>query len=213
MQDTDNDSLQAHLGRVYSAASPTELTDAYDRWAGRYDRDMMDDLGWGGPAEAAKALEGRIAADAPVLDFGAGTGLVGQALHDLGFRRIAAADLSREMLAHARARGVYETLHQVDAGAPLPFADDAFAAVVAVGVLTQAHAPPEAMREWVRVTRPGGFIVFTLRPDLAEEMGYDPVARDLEREGRWEKAFESPDLEGFRRLQSKPYRVRVYRVR
>lgn len=213
MHPPDDDSLQAHLGRVYSAASPTELAEAYDRWAVRYDSDMTDDLGWGGPVEAAKALDGRVAADAPVLDFGAGTGLVGQALDHLGFRRIVAADLSRAMLARARARGVYEALHQIDAGAPLPFADGAFVAVVAVGVLTQAHAPPEAMREWVRVTRPGGFIVFTLRPDLAEEMGYDPMTRDLEREGRWERVSESPDLEGFRRLQSKPYRVRVYQVR
>lgn len=213
MQSPDDDSLQAHLGRVYGAASPAELTEAYDRWAARYDSDMNDDLGWGGPVEAAQALVGRVDADGPVLDFGAGTGLVGQALHDLGFRHITAVDLSREMLVRARDRGVYAALDQVDADQPLPYADAAFAAVVAVGVLTQAHAPPEALREWVRVTRPGGCIAFTLRPDLADEAGYDPVARDLEGEGKWERVFESPDLKGFRRLQSKPYRVRVYRVR
>lgn len=211
--DATNDALQAHLARVYAATSPTELAAAYDQWAGSYDHDMMDDLGWGGPEEAAKALVAVGAPDGLVLDFGAGTGLVGQALHAHGLRRLAAVDLSTEMLAVARGRGVYEALYAVEAGRPLPFADGALAAVVSVGVLTQAHAPPDCMREWVRVVCSGGLAVFTLRPDLAESLGYDPMARALEAEGRWQKVFESADLEGFRRLQSRPYRVRVYRVR
>lgn len=212
MQPT-NDLLQENLGRVYSAVSPGELERAYDVWAATYDHDMTEDLGWGGPEEAAKVLAERVSIAAPVLDFGAGTGLVGQSLHARGFTRVSAADLSREMLARAEARGVYASLHQVRADALLPFGDDQFEGLVSVGVLTQAHAAPDCMREWVRVVRPGGVVVFTLRPDLAEALGYAPMARALEQEGRWGKEHESADLEGFRRLQSKPYHVLTYRVR
>ena len=55
--------------------------------------------GWMAPREAAgylaRHLEER---DAPVLDAGAGTGLVGQALASHGFAHIEALDLSATML-------------------------------------------------------------------------------------------------------------------
>lgn len=206
------DTLQAHLDRVYGATSSEQLTEAYNRWAATYDRDMEEDLGWGGPEEAARALARHAPADGPVLDVGCGTGLVGRALRAAGFARVVAADLSEGMLEVARGRGVYEALHRVEAASPLPFADSTFAAVVAVGVLTQGHAAPACLRDWVRVTRSGGHVAFTLRPDLADSLGYRGVADALQAEGAWDPVEETADLTGFRRLQSRPYRVWVYRV-
>ena len=40
-----------------------------------------------------------------VLDVAAGTGIVGKALWDVGFRHITALDFSREMLAVAKKKG------------------------------------------------------------------------------------------------------------
>ena len=81
----------------------------------------------------------------------------------LGYRALTGVDLSPEMLARAEARGVYRELRAMDLGARLDFADDRFAAATALGVLTPGHAPPTALDELLRVTRPGG------HPDLHRE--------------------------------------------
>ena len=53
---------------------------------------------------------------APVLDAGAGTGLVGEWLGILGYPEVEALDISEGMLAVARAKGVYRALHVGCAG-------------------------------------------------------------------------------------------------
>ncbi len=50
----------------------------------------------------------------------------------------------------------------MDLGARLDFPDDRFAASTALGVLTPGHAPPTALDEMLRVTRPGGHLIFTV---------------------------------------------------
>jgi len=80
----------------------------------------------------------------------------------LGYQALTGIDLSREMLARAEARGVYQELHAMDLGTRLDFADDRFAASTALGVLTPGHGPPTALDEMLRVTRPGGHLIFTV---------------------------------------------------
>jgi hypothetical protein len=54
-----------------------------------------------------------------------------------------------------------------------------------VGVLTVGHAPASSLDELVRVTRSGGHIVFTLRPDVYEGSGFKEKQAKLESEGKW----------------------------
>ena len=70
-------------------------------------------------------------------------------------------------------------------GDPLPFADGAYDAVVACGVLTTGHAPASCLDELVRITRRGGYLVFTLRSDRTPP-GYDGKMAELGASGRWE---------------------------
>jgi len=51
-------------------------------------------------------------------------------------------------------------------GETLEFETDAFDAVTCVGVLTFGHAPASSLDEFVRVTKPGGHVTFTVRPDV-----------------------------------------------
>lgn len=103
--------------------------------------------------------------DARILDAGAGTGLLGAALAENGFARIDALDLSPAMLAVAEPKGIYDSLVEARLGGPLPYETATFDAVVSSGVLTTGHAPASCLDELVRITRPGGHIVFTLRSD------------------------------------------------
>ena len=176
------------LERVFTACDRQELLQAYEDWAGRYDADMVA-TGYANPAVAAGLIARHLPSlDAPVLDAGAGTGIVGEILAILGYRDLAAIDMSEGMLAAARARGAYRRLERAVLGETLPFADGSFAAVVSTGVFTRGHAPAAAFDELVRVTRPGGPLVFTVGDSAWEDGGYRARAEALERAGRWQRA-------------------------
>lgn len=178
-------SRERRLEQVYGAKGNDELRALYDDWAGEYDRDLKA-FGYSYPPAIA-GLVGRYvrALDAPILDAGAGTGSVGEVLAILGYTRLTGIDLSDGMLAVARAKGVYAELKNQTLGRPLDFADDAFAAVVSAGVLTTGHAPPSCFDELIRVTRPGGHLIFTLSTPAYEDGGFKPKLEALSEQGRW----------------------------
>jgi SAM-dependent methyltransferase len=123
--------------------------------------------------------------DARILDAGAGTGLLGAALRDRGFRFLDALDLSPAMLAEAEQKCIYAALVEGRLGDPLPYDDAAYDAVVSSGVLTTGHAPASGLDELVRITRSGGHVVFTLRSDRPPP-GYEDALARLSEAGRWE---------------------------
>ena len=173
---------------VYASKNEQELQERYDEWAKTYESDLDRDFGWYGPLWAVEAGARYIPKDARILDAGAGTGLVGKLLTEAGYAEIVAMDLSEGMLAEARKKNVYSAYHQMTMGEPLDFPTDSFGAVVTVGVLTVGHAPAHSLDELVRVTRPGGHVIFTLRPDLYEEGGFKEKHAELESAGKWKLA-------------------------
>ena len=58
-------------------------------------------------------------------------------------------------------------------------------AVISVGVFTLGHAPPGSFDELVRITKAGGFIVFSLRTDVYKENGFEEQQTALETAGKW----------------------------
>ena len=126
-----------------------------------------------------------MAKDARVLDAGAGTGMVGVELARLGYLDLVAMDLSAGMLEESRKKYVYQQFHQMVMGEHLDFPDASFDAAISVGVLTLGHAPASSLGELVRITRPGGYIVFSLRPDIYEPGGFKERQDALKSAGRW----------------------------
>ena len=173
---------------VYSAESNQELAERYDQWASDYDSDLDTEFGWIGPLRAAEVFSQHVPQNAKVLDAGAGTGLAGEALAGMGYSDLVAMDFSQGMLDEARKKGVYHGFHRMVMGEPLDFATGSFDAVVSVGVLTVGHAPASSLDELVRITRPGGYIVFTLRPDVYEGSGFKEKQDALAAAGKWRLA-------------------------
>jgi SAM-dependent methyltransferase len=64
-------------------------------------------------------------------------------------------------------------------------------AVVAAGVLTHGHAPPEALDGILEVTRDGGIILFSLSQIAFEEFGFAQKIAELDAAGRWRKLEQS----------------------
>ncbi len=91
---------------------------------------------------------------APLLDAGAGTGLIGEWLGIMGYPHVEALDISQGMLAQAARKGVYKALHSLALGGPLPFADGHFAGIVSAGVFTSGHVGVEGLDELIRICRP-----------------------------------------------------------
>jgi predicted TPR repeat methyltransferase len=178
---------ERRLAQVYGAAGKHELEALYDAWAADYDQDLRD-FGYTYPALVA-GLVARHVRDlsVPVLDAGVGTGIIGEMLYALGYEQLVGIDLSDGMLAVAQSKGVYAELSNQTLGEPLAFADGRFGAVVSAGVLTVGHAPPDSLDELVRLTRPGGLVVFTLTTPVYEEGGFKDKLAALAAAGRWRR--------------------------
>jgi len=170
---------------IYSSADNRQLAERYDHWAKDYDADLNEAFGWLGPQYAVEFFVRYVSTDAKVLDAGAGTGLVGQLLAQRGYRDLVAMDLSRGMLEEARKKNAYQEFYQMAMGDPLDFNDDSFDAVISVGVLTVNHAPASSLDELIRITRPDGYIVFSLRPDVYRDNGFKEKQDSLEADGKW----------------------------
>lgn len=170
---------------VYTSKDNKQLQARYDQWAGEYDQDLENEFGWIGPRYAVDYLSKYVSPNARILDAGAGTGLIGELLFEKGYRELVAMDLSRGMLAQARKKNVYKELYQMVMGEPLDFPSDSFDAVISVGALTEGHAPASSLIELVRITRPGGYVLYTLRTDLYEPAGFKAQNDALIQAGKW----------------------------
>ena len=170
---------------VYSSRNNQELEERYDQWAKDYDAELEQDFEWLGPQRTAELFARYVPEKARILDAGAGTGLMGEILGQLGYHDLVAMDMSQGMLEEARKKNVYRELHQMVMGEPLDYATDSFDAVVSTGVLTVGHAPASSFDELIRITKPGGHIVFTLRPDVYESHGFKEKQTVLESGGKW----------------------------
>lgn len=159
------DDVLNRLESVYGAKDRAALDREYAAWAEQYDRDVMA-LGYT-PHSLVAGMAARYLApgEGPLLDCGAGTGLVAVLLRAFGLRDLVALDMSEAMLSVARSRGVYRACVQGVLGERLPFDDASFVAVVGAGTFTAGHAPGDSFHEMTRVLRPGGVLVVGLRGD------------------------------------------------
>lgn len=174
---------EAHLEAVYGATKPEDVAQIYDGWAETYDAEMAS-AGYRHPSICLALLARHLPSGAgPLLDAGAGTGLIGEWLGILGYGPVEGLDLSAGMLAVARRKGVYSTLHQVALGGELPFENGQFAGIVSAGVFTTGHVGAEALPELIRVCRKGGIIVLTIK-DTVWDGGFKAAMAVLEAEGK-----------------------------
>lgn len=172
---------------TYEAKTSKELNQAYEKWAPMYEHDTINNMGYVAPVQASRLLDGYLESqESSILDAGCGTGLVGKALSELGYGKLEAMDCCEHMLAEAEKKNIYGKLLQADMNQQLKIPDNSYDASICVGAFTYAHLGPDAFNELARITRPQGFVCFTIRDGAYQEYGYRSRMLELEEKGTWE---------------------------
>ena len=205
------ESKNRHIARVYGARSNEDLEQGYDGWAGDYDGDM-ERRGYRLPGVVTALVARHVAPDAgPILDAGAGSGLLGEWLQLAGYRDITGIDLSAGMLEQARRTGAYRVLHRMTLGESLDLPDGSFAAVASAGSFGITHAPASGFDELIRITRPGGHLVISIRDKGIAEAGFPQAIARLEQAGRWGLVETAGPFPAMRGEPESLYVVHVFR--
>ncbi|WP_342078813.1 methyltransferase domain-containing protein [Yoonia sp. SS1-5] len=147
------------VDNAYALTSKEEVKALYQSWAHSYDTAFGDGQGYQLPREV---VLGYLAGDGcgPVLDVGAGTGLVGMHLQGAGVGPVDGVDLSEEMLRVAEMKGCYRHLTGGDITQPLQLPAAPYAGIVSAGTFTFGHVGPVALQHLLNVAAPGA--VFSL---------------------------------------------------
>ena len=165
----DDDSARhlraAILGEVGapSRADDGYVKDVFAGFAEEFDVRLAS-LKYRAPELVAEALDRHLAAGRAglaVLDAGAGTGLCGPLLAPRA-RRLVGVDLSKEMLALAAKRGVYDVLDEAELTAWLATTAETFDLAVCADTLCYFGVLDEVLTGFARVLAPSGLLAFTV---------------------------------------------------
>ena len=152
-------------GPLPARAPAAYVRELFDAFAPRFDAELEGALGYRTPALLAAMI-----ADVPrgrVLDLGCGTGLSGVALKPFA-ARLEGLDLSPRMLSEARARGIYDALHEADLLEFLPRRAEAYDLIAAADVLNYLGDLAPALAAIHGALKPGGTALFSLEAGEAE---------------------------------------------
>lgn len=157
------------LDEAYSIEGPDDARRLYADWAQTYDEGFVKEKGYASARQVASIFRERYAGGGPVLDVGAGTGEVARYLD--GFT-VDGIDISPEMLAEAKRKGLYRNRVVADLTKPLPCLDGFYHGVVSAGTLTHGHVGPICLPELLRVTAPGALFVCSVVPAVYDGAGF-----------------------------------------
>ncbi|KAA0685910.1 tetratricopeptide repeat protein [Azospirillum brasilense] len=151
--------LDSGAGEHLSAAYVRAL---FDRYADRFDQDLVGKLDYSAPALLREAVDrlGPVSG-LRVLDLGCGTGLAGVAFRPLA-GHLAGVDLAPRMVEKARARALYDELSVGDVAAAVEAAPGAWDLLVAADVLVYLGNLTALFEGAAKALRPAGRFAATV---------------------------------------------------
>ena len=164
---------------AYALKTPEDHKRLYAEWAEDYDDGFAAQEVYQLHLRTAVAFF-RSGGQGPVLDAGAGTGLCGEALTDMGVGPIDAVDISAEMLGQAMRKGIYRDTIEADLNRSIPVPSDNYSGVVSSGTFTIGHLGPEALPALLRVARPGAQFALSINTKHFEASGFSHALKNME---------------------------------
>ena len=171
---------------IYKLKTTKEVMDYYDEWGenDKYNKDMVD-WNYTGPKETVNTfLKYEKNKDALIFDAGCGTGLVGLELKKFGFKNFHGADLSQKLLSTIPSN-LYKKLFKSDLNQSINLEDNTYDAIFCVGTFTFGHVKPNALDEFIRITKKGGLICFTINEGIYKDYGFDKKIQELNKTNLW----------------------------
>ena len=158
---------------AYSLKTPEDSIKLYKKWAQAYDEDFALSSNYLSPAKICSFFNKHARnTDTPILDVGAGTGLVGELLYRTGNKKIIGIDISPEMLEQAKSKECYSSLMEADVTRKIPLKSNSIGAVVSAGTFTHGHVGADAFDELLRITKPGGLFVLSINSKVFIKGGF-----------------------------------------
>ncbi len=147
----------------------SDIKSFYDEWSQSYEEEVTEQ-GYATPKRCADALAASVDdLDGPVLDFGCGTGISGEALAGAGFAEIDGCDISEQMLEAARKKNLYRRLWVSEEANPVAFPPGTYRHITAVGVISAGAAPVTLMDDLYGALPSGGTLTFSFNERTLKE--------------------------------------------
>jgi len=182
MSEQNETKKHINLQKAYNLSSPEDNVNFYRSWAEDYDTDFAGGMDYILPYQVATQFI-KLNGKGPVLDVGAGTGLLGIEISKLSKIEMHATDISEEMLLVAEKKGIYSKSIVGDLTKGLPILDNTYNGIVSSGTFTHGHVGPEALFEITRILSKGGLAVLSVNSKHWHSLGFDDVLEMLKETG------------------------------
>lgn len=170
------------LDEAYEIHGPDDARKLYGDWAATYDESFGAGWGYFAPQRIAEIYLSEMASDdVPILDIGAGTGLIAE---HLSGHSADAFDITPEMLSVAEEKGLYRQTILGDLTEPLALEDASYGGVISCGTFTHGHVGPECLPELLRITRPDALFVCGTIAKVYDQMRFGSTLAELVANGR-----------------------------
>jgi len=173
---------------IYKLKTTEEVMKYYDEWGkkNKYNKDMVK-WNYTGPKETVNIFKKYSSnKDSIILDAGCGTGLVALQLKKFGYKNFHGADLSQKLI-DSIPKNLYQNLIKVDLNKPITAQDNFYDAVMCVGTFTFGHVKPQALDEFIRITKSGGLICFTINEGIYIDYGFEKKINSLKEKNKWKE--------------------------
>lgn len=158
---------------AYSLKTPEDSIKLYKKWAETYDKDFAINSKYISPKKISIFFNKYSSkSDTPILDVGAGTGLIGKFLNKKNNKNLIGIDISSEMLEQAKSKKCYTSVIVADLTKKIPLKSNSIGSIVSAGTFTHGHVGPESFDELLRVTKPGGLFVISINSKVFLKNGF-----------------------------------------
>jgi len=171
-----------------------EVTEYYNKWAKNYE-DSVRSWNYKSPEQAVELLKKYSQVEGTICDAGCGSGLTGEALKEGGFESFIGFDLTPDFAEVAKGKKIYDDVHLVNMHErPFRYKDNEFAGLICIGVLTYVENVPDVVREFARITKPGGMVIFSHRTDMIDDPDFQNRLQAIEKDGVWKEEYVSEPI-------------------
>lgn len=185
-EDTNRDRATKLLEDAYGLETPTDNVRYYRQFADIYDQQYAEQLGYIYPHMLADVFQQTAQAEnTPILDIGCGTGLVAQALSEVGFnnQQIDGVDISGEMLKAADEKNLYNALFKADLTQGTKEITGQYGAIVSAGTFTFGHLGPDVLNDLISLGTAGTLYCIGVNSAYFKEQGFSSALHAMQQRG------------------------------